>query len=1109
MSSNMLKAHFETTSSARSRLLYRRGEFYFHLIFDSGKSIGDFSVSVDDTKVMPLDARIVTCYEGALLNHLSNADFSNPITTPWRVITAKGEKTPVKVNFSPDLTLQSAGTAYARLAPHMKSMLLEYTGQGDSAERLKIEPGQEYSFIGHFGTHRCEGRLLLAFQDVQGGTIEQQEARIPANVEGGKVLAKYARTAITALAPEGAVSATLQIHATKLVEAKDAFLFLTRLWFGRLSKSNLPEWVPSLTDLVGVDFPDFERYKLATVPIPLDCLDGTSHRLKVIDTGRGVEFPGSPVIIEESLKVTGEISGISDGVVRGRIIFGKASDRPLAVQLLVDGEPTTVALASREGSNWRISLAIPAQLCDGRPHVFALRLQETGQILDRMPALSPTLITPFDAIQTYAGMPIDASLSPVARSRYKTVLDNLASHRLDAEKIYLLHSELLAGPKKRAEYRPLKFPSTDKPLVSVVVPVHNKFEMTYVGLCALALAYNEAEFEVIVVDDGSADETLGIRKIVSGITLVRHETAVGFVRACNAGARVARGEYLVFLNNDTEPTSRWLDEMLYFFTNFDDIGLVGAKLLYPDGSLQEAGGIVWNSGNPWNYGRGANPAAPSYSYSRQADYLSGAAIMVPRKVWKAVGGFSDEFAPAYFEDTDLAFKVREHGLKTVYAAMSLVYHYEGVTSGTSVTSGAKRFQEVNRPKFKRRWSRAYRDNGQEGVGVDLVKDRGIRFRALMVDFEVPRIDFDAGSYAAIQEIRALQALGFKVVFIPTNYAYMGRHTETLQRIGVEVLYAPFANSIDSVLAERGPEFDLVYVTRYQVAGQIADAVRRHAPRAKFMINLADLHFLREIRSSLERSDRQALKQALETRDAELAVLRLADLVLSYSTIEEAVIMSHNLDSTRTARLPWIAKSTPTTPPFSARRNISFLGGFRHFPNVEAVDFFIERIINRLAVEMPDVRFEIYGSAISEENKKKWQRGNVLVRGKVDTVDEVFDSTRVFVVPLLSGAGVKGKLFDCLSYGVPSVVSPVAAEGIGVRDGMETLIASTPDEWVTKIKLLYSDPDRWERMSKAAKAFIDEHHSFAGGVEIMRRALEKVSLFCEPDPACMVVKRCRP
>jgi O-antigen biosynthesis protein len=278
---------------------------------------------------------------------------------------------------------------------------------------------------------------------------------------------------------------------------------------------------------------------------------------------------------------------------------------------------------------------------------------------------------------------------------------------------------------------------------------------------------------------------------VPGVRFFRHEKAQGFIRSCNDGAKTARGAYVLMLNNDTEVSSGWIDELLYVFEHFNDVGMAGAKLLYPNGQLQEAGGIVWNNGDPWNYGREGNPREPRYNYTRQVDYLSGACVMLRKALWDELRGFDERYVPAYFEDADLAFRVRERGLKTFYTPFSQVIHFEGISSGKSVTSGAKRFQEVNRPKFKARWSRAFKNNGAIGRDPDLNKDRNIRFRALVIDFTTPQPDRDAGSYAAVQEIRLLQSLGFKVTFVPDNLAYLAKPTEDLQRTGVECIYAPF------------------------------------------------------------------------------------------------------------------------------------------------------------------------------------------------------------------------------------------------------------------------------------------------------------------------------
>jgi hypothetical protein len=161
----------------------------------------------------------------------------------------------------------------------------------------------------------------------------------------------------------------------------------------------------------------------------------------------------------------------------------------------------------------------------------------------------------------------------------------------------------------------------------------------------------------------------------------------------------------------------------------------------------------------------------------------------------------------------------------------------------------KSSQEVNRPKFHRKWSHVYRRHGREGEDLDREKDRDVAFRVLFVDHQFPFTDMDAGSYAAFQEVRLLQALGAKVTFLPRNLAWMDRHTNALQRIGVECLYAPYTMNFLHYIRAHASEYDLVYVNRYAIAEQVLPLVRASAPRTRVAFNLADLHFLRELREA--------------------------------------------------------------------------------------------------------------------------------------------------------------------------------------------------------------------------------------------------------------------
>jgi GT2 family glycosyltransferase len=236
----------------------------------------------------------------------------------------------------------------------------------------------------------------------------------------------------------------------------------------------------------------------------------------------------------------------------------------------------------------------------------------------------------------------------------------------------------------------LKWDSSAPPRVSIIIPVHNQLEFTYRCLMSIAAHPSRASIEVIVCDDASYDETPAILSTVSGIRCIRNVTNQGFLHSCNRAAAEARGQYLLFLNNDTEVQEGWLDHMLALFDADERTGLVGAKLLFPNGRLQEAGGAIWRD-------------ATGYNYVREVDYCSGACILIETALFRQLGGFDDHYAPAYYEDTDLAFRVRQAGKKVLYQPLAVVVHHEGVSHGTDTGCGIKAYQVANKTKFRERW----------------------------------------------------------------------------------------------------------------------------------------------------------------------------------------------------------------------------------------------------------------------------------------------------------------------------------------------------------------------------------------------------------------------
>jgi len=542
---------------------------------------------------------------------------------------------------------------------------------------------------------------------------------------------------------------------------------------------------------------------------------------------------------------------------------------------------------------------------------------------------------------------------------------------------------------------------------------------------------------------------------------------------------------VLFLNNDTVVTSGWLEALLRCFDEEPDAGLVGAKLVYPDGRLQEAGGVVFSDGSGWNYGRFGSPDDPRYGYLRDIDYASGAAIAIPRELFARLGGFDTRYAPAYYEDTDLAFAVREAGLRVVYQPAARVVHDEGTSAGTDTGAGMKAYQVRNRERFATHRAAALQARlPSSTLPAPATLHRGQR-QILVLDALTPQPDHDSGSLRLVNLMRLLVEEGAHVVFMPANRAHAGRYTHALQQLGVETWYAPFARRAPAWLREHGPRFDAVLVSRHYVASEFLPLLRRHAPQARIVFDSVDLHYLRERRAAELAGDARLRQLAEQTRRAELSVIARADTTLVVSEAERSLLATDAPDA-RVELLSNLHRVAGPGRPFAQREDIVFVGGFRHPPNVDAVRWFVESVFPRVREHLPRLRFHCIGSDVPDEIRAYSARGGVVVHGHVPDIDPYMDGCRVAIAPLRYGAGVKGKVNLSMAHGQPVVATSCAVEGMHLVDGRDVLVGDDADAFATQVVRLYSDAALWQRLSDAGLENVRRHFSLDSARDTVRR-----------------------
>lgn len=681
-------------------------------------------------------------------------------------------------------------------------------------------------------------------------------------------------------------------------------------------------------------------------------------------------------------------------------------------------------------------------------------------------------------------------------SRASSLIDEFNQAHCLADVTTSMVLETVAPPseeKPQNDYVKLSVPQWTDPTVSIVIPVYNQFDYTYLCIKSILENSGTVKYEIIIADDCSSDLTTQIEDIISGLVVIHNKENLRFLLNCNNAAKSAKGKYVLFLNNDTQVQSNWLQPLVDLIDSSDDIGMVGSKLVYPDGKLQEAGGILWRDGSAWNFGNKDNPDLPQYNYVKEADYISGAAIMIRHALWKEIGGFDELFVPAYCEDSDLAFEVRKHGYRVLYQPKSVVVHFEGVSNGTDTSSGQKAYQIENQKKFFEKWKSVLEtEHYPNGENVFSARDKsGKKKTILIIDHYIPQYDKDAGSRTMDNFIRVLVGMGYNVKFLGDNFYYDPQYAPHYEQMGVEMICGNYYyNHWKEWIIDNSKVFDSILLSRPHISIKYIDFLRSNM-NARLIYYVQDLHYLREEREYEITHDPECLRIAAEVKKQEFYLMEHSDFVLTPSTLEREII-NKEIPGDKAEAIPIYCYTSfcNSKIDLTNRNNIVFVGGFTHRPNEDGILWFMESVWPSIKVQLHEARLIIVGS--NPTDKVKALAGtDVTVTGYIsdEELQSVYANSRICIIPLRYGAGVKGKTLEALYQRIPIVSTSVGLEGL---EGIEDYVKPADDAkaFADSIITFYNDPVLAAKTAERYHAYLQQHNSFNAIADIFRIALNE-------------------
>lgn len=639
----------------------------------------------------------------------------------------------------------------------------------------------------------------------------------------------------------------------------------------------------------------------------------------------------------------------------------------------------------------------------------------------------------------------------------------------------------------------LVFKASENPKVTIIIPFYN--EEVYTWNCLIHLhsqLTNDYPFEILLIDDNSPENC--DFSLIQGINLIRNSENLGFLRNINKGIKLAKGEYIYILNNDTEVHEGFLNELFFVFENFENVGAVGSKLLNADGTLQEAGSLFMKDLDIRQIVRKKKSFYPEVNYIYKTDYCSGCSLLFKRFDDNGnLNLFDEQFAPAYFEETDFCFNLKYiQGKEIYYTPFSEVLHFNGVTYNSAQNSDASKIEKkealfrTNLEKFKNKWKVQL-----EAIEAPKIEDRiqELYGKSVVVFSDrVPEHDKDSGSNRLKEIIGAFIDLGFHVTFI-AKYTYIDNpYIEFYQRLGVNVFYEHKKyTGYKKYIEKQKLNASVAWFYGPRIFHEYYDSVKKYLPNAKLVYDMVDIHHLRYERAIALEPNRISLRKRFHNyKKMEISAAQKTDYVITISDFEENYMKAFcDVSKILTiSNVHYLKIDREQTFSFDKRKDIMFIGS-RHTPNIDAIYYLYNDIMPLIWSKLPEIKVNIIGDA--QQDISDIQNPNFIFHGYVPSVESFFISNKLMVAPLRYGAGVKGKIGQAFEYFLPVVTSSVGAEGMKLKNNENAIIDDTAEGFANAVIAVYTDETLWRKLQANSEKSLEPF-----SIQTLKEQIQKIS-----------------